>query len=84
MRILLALGALCLAPSAISAEDKAPAPKPEKKVCRREDVIGSVIPAHICLTKAEWQQLGDYYANVDQGFMDRRNARHGELKTIPQ
>jgi hypothetical protein len=72
---------LALAVAMSDRADKAQAPKPEKKICRREDVIGSVIPAHICLTKAEWTELGDYYANRDQSFIDRRNARHGVLKT---
>jgi len=81
MRILLALGMVGLAIPAAAAEDKAPSPaNPEKKICRHEDVIGSVIPARICLTRAEWQQLGDYYARRDQSFIDRRNARHGVLK----
>ena len=46
----------CLLTSAAWADDRQPAAKPDKKICRREEVIGSVIPARICLTKAEWRR----------------------------
>jgi hypothetical protein len=87
VKSLLVLGALGMALSAVSAQKPVPpSPKPDKKICRREDVIGSNIPAHICLTKAEWAQLNDYYEQRDQGFIDRRDQRQGVLKsgTSPQ
>ena len=72
-----ALGLLCLMGSAASAEDKQPPAKPDKKICRREEVIGSVIPAHICMTKAEWDQLAAHYDERDKSFLVRRSEAHG-------
>ena len=83
MKILLAIGALCLAVPAI-ADDAAPTPtKPakEKRICRQEQVIGSIIPAHICLTKAQWIEFEKHYADVDQSFIERRKD---QFNAIPQ
>jgi len=81
-RALIALAAFGLAASAIAA-DPPPAPaKPEKKICRREEVIGSIIPAHVCLTRAEWNQLNSYYAERDKGFLLRRREARGTLKPM--
>lgn len=77
MSMLLALGLASAAPD----QTHATVPKAEKRVCRHEDVIGSVIPARICLTRTEWEQLGDYYARRDQSFIDRRSERRGVLKS---
>ena len=84
-RALIALAAFGLAASAIAA-DPPPAPaKPEKKICRREEVIGSVIPAHVCLTRTEWVQFDAYHAERDKGFLLRRGEARGTLKpTDPQ
>ena len=85
IRILLAIGVLCLAAPAVAGDaTAAPAPtKPakEKKVCRQEQVIGSIIPAHICLTKAQWIEFEKHYADVDQSFIERRKDR---FNAIPQ
>ena len=75
-----ALGLLCLIGSAASAGDKQPASKPDKKICRREEVIGSVIPAHVCLTKAEWEQLAAHHDEQDKNFLMRRSEAHGAGK----
>lgn len=63
--------------SAARAEDKPQSPKPDKKICRREEVIGSIIPAHICMTKAEWDQLTAHYDERDKGFLVRRSEARG-------
>jgi len=79
MKLLLLIGALGMA-APVMAEDMTAAPPPaqpaapakEKKICRHEDVLGSNIPARICLTKAEWAELFKHYEDVDQGFIERR------------
>jgi hypothetical protein len=76
---LIALGMFGLAASAIAA-DPPPAPaKHEKKVCRREDVVGSIIPDHVCRTKAEWDQIDAQNAEANKGFLERRGEAHGTL-----
>jgi hypothetical protein len=81
MKILLVIGAFCLAAPAM-AEDTAPAaakPVKEKKICRHEDVIGSVIPARICLTKAEWAEFDKHYQDTDQSFIERRKDNFNNM-----
>ena len=80
MKMLIALLGLAV-PAAALAGDATPAPPAakDKKICRRENVIGSVIPAHICLTKAEWAQLGDYYEKRDESFIERRKDQFNPL-----
>jgi hypothetical protein len=76
----LALGLLWLAGSAASAADKQPSAKPDRKICRSEEVIGSIIPAHVCLTKAEWDKLAAHYDEQDKGFLVRRSEPRGVVK----
>ena len=88
MKLLLLISALSLAAPTL-AEDTTAAPPPnqpaapakEKKICRHEDVIGSNIPARICLTKAEWSEFDKHYEDVDQSFIERRKA---QFNSIPQ
>ena len=75
-----ALGLLCLIGAAASAEDKQTPAKPDKKICRREEVVGSIIPAHICMTRAEWDQLAAHYEEQDKSFLTRRSEAHGAGK----
>ena len=39
-----------------STPDAKPAPSPEKKICRREVVLGSAIAKKTCHTATEWQR----------------------------
>lgn len=78
MKLILLAATIALAAPAF-AQDSTAAPTPaqpvapkEKKVCRHESVLGSNIPARICLTKAEWSELDKHYENTDQGFIERR------------
>ena len=71
------LGLLSLVGSAAFADDKPPSAKPDKKICRREEVIGSVIPAHICMTKAEWDQLAQQSKNSVDKFTSRSTGVPG-------
>lgn len=81
--MLLALG-LAMAASAASAADKAPPAKTEKKVCRREQVIGSIIPQHVCMTQAEWDQFDTQMAEKNKLFLDQRGVQHGGLSSGPR
>jgi hypothetical protein len=84
MNRVLELGLYGIAATAAFAADKPadPAAKPEKKICRREDVIGSIIPAHICLTRTEWDQLDAYYEERDKSFLLRKSEGRGTLKSV--
>lgn len=81
-RVLLPVAALALGLAApLSAADREAAPaKPDRKICRREDVIGSIIPAHICLTRAEWAELDAHYAERDKSFLLRKSEGRGTLR----
>ncbi|MDK2768250.1 hypothetical protein [Sphingomonas sp.] len=62
MKTGLALGALLLAAPMIStpaiAQDAAPAaakPVKEKKICRRDNTVGTRLAKYVCLTRAQWE-----------------------------
>jgi hypothetical protein len=84
MRIPLAIAALGLTAPILADTPAAapPAPKPvkEKRICRQEQVIGSVIPAHICLTKAQWIEFEKHYEDVDQSFLERRKDQFNAIQ----
>jgi hypothetical protein len=59
MRRFIMLALVCALPSALLADNTAPASAapaiaPEKKICRRQQDTGSSIPEMICHTRAEW------------------------------
>lgn len=68
---------------ALLAADPTPAPTPiaavppvkEKKLCRREEVTGSIMPRSTCRTKAEWAAIDAQNAVNNERF---RNERGGE------
>lgn len=60
-----------------------PASAKAKKICRQEQVLGSIIPAHICLTKEEWQKLSSYYEERDQSLIERRKAQFNAIQRPP-
>jgi hypothetical protein len=62
------------------AQDAAPTPPkpaPEKKLCRAEDVTGSIIPKRICHTKSEWESIDQANRRGVDQFRDdvSRSAR---------
>ena len=61
MRRFVMLAALCTLPNALYAQAAtAPAtekPAKEKKICRQEDMTGSIMRARVCHTKEEWVQI---------------------------
>jgi predicted secreted protein len=86
MRRLIVLAIFCAVPSALLAQDAAPAPattpaaKPEKekKICRREETTGSVMLTRVCHTKEEWVAIDKANQEAaDQFSAARRNGHSG-------
>jgi len=87
MRRFIVLAVACAAPAALFAQSAAPAPaasstapaahpEKEKKVCRREETTGSIMPTRICHTKDEWVQIDAANARAAEQFSaQRRNGR---------
>ncbi len=44
-----------------SSGTAAPAPDPNKVICRRVEVTGSNMPEHVCKTRAEWASLAEQH-----------------------
>ena len=38
-----------------AAEEKPATPAEERKICRRDDAVGTRLAPRVCLTKAEWK-----------------------------
>jgi hypothetical protein len=75
----LALPALTTA-APVFAKDKEAKSEPtdkEKKICRREASTGSILPARICHTAAEWAQIDQ--ANQDRDTSGPPRGRDGSL-----
>lgn len=67
----IAFAALALVvPGQTQASDAAPPPaQKEKKICRREEVTGSIMPKRVCRTAEEWRQI-DKTSGVDENQMN--------------
>jgi len=81
MRKILTLAALCASSSALYAQaTPAPAaekPVKEKKICRQEDVTGSIMRARICHTKEEWVQIDTENARNARRILGRDSSTGG-------
>jgi hypothetical protein len=69
MRIMLVLTAAgVLVSGAANADNPAPAKKDDsqKKICKTEEFVGSMIPKRICMTRADWERQ----AQMDKDAMD--------------
>ncbi len=63
-------------PSTALAVPAAAAAAPEKKICRREQEVGSIMPKRTCHTKAEWDAIDRVIAgDADKMLRDYR-SRH--------
>ncbi len=71
---LLVAAPLAAQPDAADAA-KATKPAKEKKICRRQEVTGSMFPTMTCHSKAEW----DAIAASNQTGVDRLHADNGLL-----
>ena len=88
MRKLMTLAALCTVPGTLYAqpEPAAAAVKPvkEKKICRQEDVTGSIMMARTCHTKEEWAQIDAANSRNAQHTLGRDGLPTGISPTKPQ
>ena len=62
------------APTTSSAATDAPA---DKKICRREPVLGSIMPKRTCHTKSEWASIDAANSAAASDALSRRNGRTG-------
>ena len=68
-----AILAVWAAPVFAQNNDAASAPKPEKKVCRRIEVTGSIIGSKaVCHTKAEWTAIDEANSKAAGDSLDRQ------------
>lgn len=83
MKRFLAATLLCLpmAAQALGPADPAPDAAKEKKICRSEEVTGSIFTKRVCHTKAEWVALE---AERERGAAALRNRRDGNGSDIPR
>lgn len=70
--ILTTLAMAALAVPAV-AKDKKPV-DPDKKVCRREQVTGSVLAKSVCHTAAEWREIDQKNADATSTFGNQRTT----------
>lgn len=53
-----------------------PAPAQEKKTCRRDESLGTIIAKRVCHTQAEWAAIDQQNArNAERFGNDRDNSR---------
>lgn len=88
MRKLMTLAALCAFSVGLNAQ-ATPAPgaeKPvkEKKICRQEDVTGSIMMARTCHTKEEWAEIDAANARSAQHVLGRDTSPGGSSATQPR
>jgi len=81
MRRLIVLAIACAVPSALLAQDAAPAPaaaKPEKpkKICRSEETTGSIMLTRVCHTKDEWAAIDKANQDASDQFNAARRGGH--------
>jgi hypothetical protein len=68
--MLLVLALLVADPTPLAAVP----PVKEKKVCRRDETTGSIMPKSVCHTKAEWAQIDAQNAVNTERFRNERGA----------
>ena len=49
----------------------------DKKICRRESVLGSIMPKRTCHTKSEWASIDAANSAAASDALSRRNGRTG-------
>ncbi|MBB5713639.1 hypothetical protein [Sphingomonas aerophila] len=49
----------------------------DKKICRREPVLGSIMPKRTCHTKSEWASIDAANSAAASDALSRRNGRMG-------
>jgi len=86
MRKLMTLAVLCTLSTALYAEAAPATEKPvkEKKICRQEDVTGSIMMQRTCHTKEEWAQIDAANARNAQHLLGRDGGPTGNAATHQQ
>jgi hypothetical protein len=79
---LFAFLAVGLAAPALAADDAAPKPKKEKKVCRRDVDTGTIMQRSICRTQTEWSKIDAAQAKQTDRDTAAMNERSGGLGSI--
>lgn len=69
----LASGAMQAEPVSSAAPSVSLAPVKEKKICRSEEVTGSIMPRQVCHTQAEWQRLKEAQQAELQRLHERKD-----------
>jgi len=64
-------------PSAATASSGATDAPADKKICRREPVLGSIMPKRTCHTKSEWASIDAANNAAASDALSRRNGRTG-------
>ena len=59
------------------AQDMPAAPVKEKKICRSEQVTGSIMGKHVCHTKSEWADIDQANARAADDMMARTRSNNG-------
>ncbi len=82
MRRLTVLAVACAIPGALLAQTATPAaaaekPVKEKKICRSEQVTGSLMPLRTCHTREEWGQIDAANRRVAEQFSNDRRGSSG-------
>ena len=74
-----ALVAVLLMSAPALAEDAPAAPKApkERKICRTDPTLGSIMPRRTCRTKAEWEAIDGANNTNAQNALDRRGPAGG-------
>lgn len=78
---LLVLVATALFPAAVFAQDIAGSPaqtaKPvkEKKICRRQEITGSMLGTSICHTAAQWASIDEQNSQNAEALRNRSSQR---------
>lgn len=62
---------------AATAGSGATAAPADKKICRREPVLGSIMPKRTCHTKSEWASIDAANSAAASDALSRRNGRTG-------
>jgi hypothetical protein len=86
MHRLIVPAAACLLSGSLLAQTTTPTPAApaaptvahvkEKKICRRQEVTGSIMPERVCHTSDEWAAIDEANRQNAQNFAAaRRNAR---------
>lgn len=87
MHRFIAPAAACILSGSLLAQTTAPAPSApaatvaapvkEKKICRRLEVTGSIMAAHVCHSRDEWAAIDEANRQNVQNFAAARSKAQG-------